>query len=76
MKKTLTTVLKPLGLYQEPDPIIPAPAAASTPPPTMPIADEEEKKRQRRLATAQLMSRSGRQSTILSDAVAGTDTLG
>jgi len=59
------------GAPSTPAPVIPV----VTPPPVMPIPDDKAAKDAKRRALSRLASRSGRQSTILSQGD-GTDTLG
>ena len=69
-------LLDPLGLFggsDTPQVIAPPPVI---PPPAMPLPDDAAAKRARRKSLAGQLQRSGRQSTILSDAVTDTQTLG
>lgn len=63
-----------LGYQGEPAPLIPAPALKT--PPAMPTPNDEAVRVARRKALAGVYKRRGRESTILSDAVTGAETLG
>lgn len=63
------------GLFggKQPAPVVPPPIL---PPPPMPVAQGDEAKKARRRSLQAQYARQGRQSTILSDAVSSTETLG
>lgn len=58
---------------KQPAPVVPPPIL---PPPPMPTPDGDEARKARRRSLQAQYARQGRQSTILSDAVTSTETLG
>lgn len=62
------------GLFgSKPQAVVPPPII---PPPPMPTPDGDEAKKARRRSLSAQYARQGRQSTVLSDAVTATETLG
>lgn len=72
---TFRRVLDPAKIFtNDPPPLIPAPVIQS--PPVMPTPDDQTVKDAKKKSLQRQYQRRGRESTIMSDAVTGVETLG